>query len=103
MDGLDWVVYDIEITISSMKCSEIADLKSKDKKLRKLQKYILEGWPDCRSKYVAGTSEYHGFKDEISVYQGMVLKVRVLIPEELRPHMLVILHKGHQGITKMGQ
>ena len=66
--------------------------------MRKLQEYILEGWSDCRSECEAGTKEYYGFKDEISVYQGMVLKgLRAIIPKTLKPHMLVIFHKGTLG------
>ena len=68
------VVYDIEFTILSRKCSEIADLTSQNTTLRKLKEYVLEGWPDCRSKCKAGTKEDYSFKDEILVYQRMVLK-----------------------------
>ena len=86
MDGLDLVLYNIEFTISSRKCSEIADLTSQDTTLRKLQECVLEGWPNCRNEYEAGAKEYYGFKDEISVYQGMVLKgQRVVIPKALKP------------------
>ena len=71
---MDLVVHDIEFTISSRKDLEMADLTSQDTTLRKLQEYILEGLPDCRSRCEAGTKEYYGFKDEIYVYHGIVLK-----------------------------
>ena len=98
-DGLDLVVHDTEFTVSSRKHLEIAYLTSQDTTLNKLQEFILEGLPDCRIECKAGTKEYCGFKDEISVIQGMVLKAqRVAIPDALRPQMLVRLH---QGTTKM--
>ena len=62
MVGSDLVVHHPEFSISSRKCSEIADLTSHDTTLRKLTEYVLEGWPDCRSKCGAGTEEYCGFK-----------------------------------------
>ena len=102
MDSLDLVVHDIELAISSRKCLEVADLKSQDTTLRKLQEYTLEGWPDCRSECEAGTEEYYDFKEEILVYQEMVLKGQgVVIPVALRHQMLVTLHKGHEGSMKV--
>ena len=102
MDSFDSAVHDIEFTISSRRCLDIADLTLQDTTLRKLKENILEGWPDCRSECEAGTEEYYGFKDEISVYQGMVLKgQRVVTPKALRPQMLLTFHTGHQGTMKM--
>ena len=55
MDSLYLLVHNIKFPISSRMYFEIADLTSKDTTLRKLQEYILEGWPDCRCKCKVGT------------------------------------------------
>ena len=102
MNGLDLVVHAIEFIISPRRCLELADLTSQHTTLKELQEYDLEGWPGCWSECKAGTKEYYGFKDEISVYQGMILKgQRVVIFKAPRPEVLVILHKGYQGMMKM--
>lgn len=93
LDNLPIVKNDLDILISHTK---------NDKTLCLLLKYVETGWP----KYYKDVNElckpYYEFKNEISVINNILfLNNRIIIPCSLRRAMLLKLHTGHCGITRM--
>jgi transposase InsO family protein len=66
-----------------------------DVTLAAVLRYVRDGWPnanDCVAK------EYHNIQDELSSYNGCVVKGdRLVIPRSMEKKMLKLLHAGHQG------
>ncbi|KAL3189879.1 hypothetical protein MRX96_020893 [Rhipicephalus microplus] len=53
------------------------------------------------SKMPVHLSNYASVVDELSVGDGVLLKgSRIVIPSSLRPALLTLLHKGHQGTNR---
>ena len=63
-----------------------------------LDKVVLGGWPSQKSEVPEQIRAYWDFKDEISVYDGVLFKShQVIVPALLRPELLQKIHKAHQG------
>ena len=71
-----------------------------DKTLGRVLKFTREGWPThCPGEDL---KHYYLRRDELTVEQGCLLwGARVIIPNTLRPHILLDLHSEHLGIVKM--
>ncbi|XP_061178395.1 uncharacterized protein K02A2.6-like [Saccostrea echinata] len=66
-----------------------------------LQKVILEGWPEDITECNYFVKKYWNFKEELSLYNGIVTKGRrLVIPLKLRSDILNQLHYGHMGVEK---
>ena len=66
--------------------------------LMTLNKVILGGWPSQKSEVLDEIRAYWDFRDEISVYNGVLFKShQVIVPVSLRPELLHKVHKAHQG------
>ena len=66
--------------------------------LMTLNKVILGGWPSQKSEVLDEIRAYWDFRDEISVYDGVLFKShQVIVPASLRPELLQKIHKAHQG------
>ena len=49
----------------------------------------------------AGAREYWNHRNELSEYDGIILKgTQIIIPQSIRNEMLVILHESHFEIEK---
>ena len=70
--------------------------------LTRLTRLIHEGFPeDCRS-LSPDLRPYHRYRDSLSCVDGVVLLGdRIVIPADLRPHILQALHAAHQGVNVM--
>ena len=80
---------------------EIKSLQQKDPLYRQLLHYTQRGWPDKFS--LRGLVKYYSIREEISVYDGILLRgSRLVIPEELLAEMLERLHSDSDvvGIMK---
>ena len=72
-----------------------------DNSLIVVSKLIKEGWPDHRSNVSAEAREYWNHRNELSEYDGILLKgTQIIIPQSMRNEMLVMLHESHFGIEK---
>ena len=63
-----------------------------------LNKVVLVGWPAQESEVPDKIRAYWDFRDEISVYDGVLFKShQVIVPASLLPDLLQKIHKAHQG------
>ena len=63
--------------------------------LSKVLRYLELGWPDSIDDDLR---PYHNRRNELSLEQGCVN--RIVIPSNLQPEVLEMLHEGHVGIVK---
>ena len=68
-----------------------------DKKLQCLKEIVLRGWPETKPEADPRVAEYWTFRDEISIYNGVLYKEdRVIVPTVLRKKLLSRIHASHQ-------
>ena len=71
---------------------------AKDPVLAPLHMVIMNGWPSERKETPEPLRLYWNFRDEISVYDGVLYRShQVIVPAVLRDKMLQKIHKAHQG------
>ena len=71
---------------------------AEDPVLAALHTVIMNGWPSERKEAPEELRVYWNFRDEISVYDGVLYRShQVIVPASLRPEMLRKIHKAHQG------
>ena len=63
--------------------------------MQTLSKVIQGGWPDTREEVPISARSYWGFRDEITLQDGLIFKV--VIPEQMQKHMVWKIHCSHQG------
>ena len=69
-----------------------------DAKLQRLKEIVLRGWPETKPEADPSVAEYWTFRDEISIYNGVLYKGdRVIVPTVLRKKLLSRIHASHQG------
>ncbi|XP_058816138.1 uncharacterized protein K02A2.6-like [Topomyia yanbarensis] len=83
--------------------SMIKDATKSDSILRKVYRFIHDGWPG--SKLDAHDWELRRFYDRqegLSIVHGCIMfGARIVIPELYRKRCLIQLHKGHPGVQRM--
>ena len=95
----DYIAFVASHTIpKSMTTAEVKDATEKDAILQELMQAIQTG-------HWSGKLEpFRRFKEELSVYDGLVFRgARLVIPEELQHKVIAIAHQSHQGIVKTKQ
>jgi len=71
-----------------------------DDVLQQLKEVIQIGWPEEKQELPAVLAPYFSFRDELSVYNGLVFKgEKLLIPEQMRPRMKERVHSSHIGVN----
>ena len=82
----------------SMTTAEVREATDKDAILQLLMQAIQTGrWCDK-------LEPFRRFRDELSVYDGLVFRMaRLIIPEKLQDKVIDIAHQAHQGIVKTKQ
>ena len=79
-------------------CQTRYEETGKDPSLMALNKVVLGGWPSQKSEVPEQIRAYWDFRDEISIYDGVLFKShQVIVPALLRPELLQKVHKAHQG------
>lgn len=87
--------------ISDPQLTRFVEETKEDEILPELQEVILSGWPESRDQVSAKLQEFWNYRDELTVYHGLVLKgQKIFTPKRLRGEMLEKLHDGHLGIGK---
>ena len=72
---------------------------SHDDTLQTLKTTILSGWPMQKDQVPIKIREYWSYRDELSVYNGVLFKgSRVVIPQLLRPEVKSKIHSSHLGV-----
>jgi len=70
----------------------------KDDTLTQLKREVIAGWRD-RSDLPESIRPFYGYRDEITVQDGIVYKgMRAIVPAALQKKMLSKLHTSHQAI-----
>ncbi|XP_037509314.1 uncharacterized protein K02A2.6-like [Rhipicephalus sanguineus] len=79
---------------------DVRQAQESDAECKALISFCQQGWPR-KTKLPVHVSKYASVADELSVYDGILLKgPRIVIPSSLRPAVLTPLHEGHQGINR---
>ena len=82
--------------------NQIREETGKDPSLMTLNKVVLGGWPSQKSEVPEQIRAYWDFRDEISIYDGVLFKShQVIVPSLLQPELLQKVHKAHQGPEKL--
>lgn len=81
-------------------CNDIKMETLQDPLLRKVLKFVLDGWPE--GKCDAELQPFKTRANGLSIHEGcLVWGVRTIIPPKLRNKILLQLHETHLGIVKM--
>ena len=88
------------IANSPVTAKSIATGTKADSTLSLVLQYLKSGWPDsCPDESL---KPYWHRQHELSLHDGCILWAsRVVIPEKFRQQLLLELHEGHFGITKL--
>ena len=71
-----------------------------DTVLTRVRDYVQKGWPDVNA--LEEIKPYFTRKSELSVLDGCMLwHSRVVVPPQVRKLLLMDLHDGHPGISRM--
>ena len=105
IENLDISIHAIkELTgFNSLSVDKIRQHTTKDQTMQLLIQHINKGFPESSTKLPNSIKAYFSFRDELTVYNGMVLKGhnRIVIPESLRTQAVNILHnKAQLGLNK---
>ena len=88
------------LSASKEKVNEIVINTECDPTLRKLMSTVRNGWPDTQTQVDKDIRVYWSFRDELSVYNGIIFKgEQMIIPSSMRDDMLSQIHRSHLGIT----
>ncbi|KXJ19477.1 Uncharacterized protein K02A2.6 [Exaiptasia diaphana] len=88
------------IKVSPDRLNQIQKATGQDLILETLKSTVLQGWPETKDEVPQNIREYWNFREEITLYNGILLKnQRVIIPKAMRPEILSRIHSSHQGIT----
>ena len=101
--GLDITVHDVQVftEISPLSLEKIKHVTENDPDLKTLKQYIQDGFPVNRSDCVESVQGYFGFREELAIVNGLIIKGHwVVIPSQLRDMALKLLHSSHMGIVK---
>ena len=101
--GLDVTVHDIQIftEISPLSLEKIKRVTENDPDLKTLRQYIQDVFPANRSDCAELVQTYFGFREELAIVNGLIVKVHwAVIPSQLHDEALKLLHSSHMGIVK---
>ena len=101
--GLNVSIHEVynSVNISKNYMLMIKEQTGHDHVLQQLINVIQLGWPEQKHNLDPEVTKYWNFHDEMSVYDGLVLKGhRVCIPTNLCNDNLKLLHTPHMGISK---
>lgn len=87
------------LRVSEERLHQIQRMTLQDSTLQALTTTVLAGWPDDSSGVPASIREFFGYRDEITVHNGVLYKgSRVIIPGAMQAEMLTRIHASHLGI-----
>lgn len=99
--NVSMITDNVNIGVNDNNYNKFRTETNKDEELTKLKNIIMTGWPTDRSRLNKCLHPYWTFKDELTVYDDVVLKNnKIIVPSRLRQEMLEKLHYPHLGIDK---
>ena len=88
------------LPMTDERLEEIKKSTRNDDVLQQLKEVIQTGWPEDKQELPAVLAPYLSFRDEMSVYDGLVFKGGwLLIPKQMRPKMKERLYSSHIGLN----
>ena len=72
--GLDLKINDVYLNASDKRCISVAQETDKDEVLVALKNQIIKGWPKMRDDCPLSLRNFWGYRDELSILDGLVLK-----------------------------
>ena len=104
----DLEVNEVQLTahlpISPEKYAEFQKANADDPTMQALSTVVLNGWPGNKEELPGNVHEYWCYRDEISSFDGLLLKAqKLIVPQSMRKEMLDRIHESHQGIVKCKQ
>ena len=88
--GLDLKINDVYLNASDERCISLAHETDKDEVLVTLKNQIIKGWPKLRDDCPLSLRNFWGYRDELSILDGLVLKgTRIIVPKVCREEVLV--------------
>lgn len=89
------------LPISDLRMQDIQSRTQDDTQLQLVKHLTLHGWPSLRKECPELACEFWNDRQMLSVSDGLILRgERLVIPRDLRRHILSCLHRGHFGIVK---
>ena len=100
----------LHLEVEAVKMIDEVDLKdnlidiiktatNEDANMQRLQKIIIEGWPQDKLRVPHQLRVYWHFRDELSAQDNLIYKgERLVIPPAVRNRMTEEIHASHQGI-----
>uniref|UniRef100_A0A5S6QAU4 RNA-directed DNA polymerase n=1 Tax=Trichuris muris TaxID=70415 RepID=A0A5S6QAU4_TRIMR len=80
-------------------CRTIYQEKAKDPLLKKVIKYLQQGWPKHKTPRL---EQFYNRRESLAMIDGCLLFAdRVVVPDTLQQRVLRQLHSGHPGIVRM--
>lgn len=101
--NLDFIV-NYAIAETPLRAFDIRNQTASDDTLQRVMELINQGWRRGKhiDKETPDVRAYAKFRGELEVQDGIILKGnRVVIPDAMRPRILVDLHEGHPGRERM--
>ena len=106
-DTTDPILEEFEINvlktlpISEKKLKQFQDQTEDDPVLQDLKHTVENGWPTNKRAAPLTIAPYWNCRDEITISEGILFKgERVIVPKNLQPQMLSLIHSSHMGTEK---
>ena len=97
--GLDLKINDGFLNACDERYISLAHETDKDEILVTLKNQIIKGWLKLRDDCPLSLRNFWGYRDELSILDGLVLKgTRIIVPKVCREEVLLKLHEGHFGV-----
>ena len=89
------------LPVTPERLDQLKQLTSEDEALQTLSRVIKDGWPDHKYNVPVMAKPFWDKRDEIHEAEGLLFAgERIIIPNEMRPTILGMIHEGHLGIEK---
>ena len=99
----DYVRFVCTSNLSDLQAVTLSEIKSETSKDATLSNLLAE-ITNRKWSHDQQLKEYRGIKEELSVYEGVILRGnRIVVPQSLRKRILKLAHETHQGIVKTKQ
>ena len=89
------------IPATSTKLQDIRNATNKDVTLSHLKGVIYHEWPEHMKDCTHDLKEFWNYREDLNVESGLLLKGhRLIIPFQMRPQMLMLIHQDNFGMEK---
>ena len=90
------------LSVVPLSAAKLRNLTSRNPILAKVRNFVHSGWPLSLQDQPAELKPFWHRKHELSVQDDVLLwGSRVVVPDQARPEVLLLLHETHLGISRM--